>query len=66
MQSENLDPAGIEMRDCEKRRIVLDLIEPENMTQVQVKLETDFDAIIRLKNNSDRYKGHSIKQMLRL
>jgi hypothetical protein len=44
-----------QVRDAEKHRIVFEMVDPDSMLRVQVKLDTDSEALNRLKQNSSRY-----------
>ena len=56
----------MEVNDCEKRRIVFSLVEAESSMQVQVKLEIDFEAMMKLQRKVARYQDKRIERVLPL
>lgn len=42
------------------------MIEAESMTNVKVKLETDFEAIMRLQRKIEKYKDKRVERVLPL
>jgi len=66
IDSEKLDLAEMEVNDCEKRRIVFSLVEADTFTEVLVKLEVDFEAIMKLQRKIPRYQDKRIERVLPL
>ena len=55
-----------EMKDISKRRVILSLFESQSLCQVKVKLEVDFEAILKLQRKVPEYGERRLQNVLPL